>query len=318
MLSEREIELAHPEAFDFVFGNLPPARRAEFERHLADCRYCQGVIEEYSEIAGIIKLLPPHVEPPADLEDRTVAAMVAALDGHRAEPDRRPDAEDQAATHVYPIPEVHHAPEPETLIQPRLQLYPPAADATQPRPTLADQPAPDETADPPAVIRLPVWRRYPGRLAAVVAVAAAIVAAAIVVPLSRGPGSPAQPTVVITLRVTAAGMAHGFGAATGRAIARQDASGSWDVTLTVQHLKPFGDEPWYECWYLSQDGAQAASAGTFVVPSGGSRTFAMTSAVDPRSFHTMEVTLQSRNNDGALGGSLVILKGQSAIERLAD
>ena len=60
MLSEREIELAHPEAFDFVFGNLPPARRAEFERHLADCRYCQGVIEEYSEIGRIFQNLPPH------------------------------------------------------------------------------------------------------------------------------------------------------------------------------------------------------------------------------------------------------------------
>jgi len=312
MLSEREIELAHPEAFDFVFGNLPPARRAEFERHLAECRYCQGVIEEYGEIGGIIKLLPPHVEPPADLETRTVAAMVAAPGVQQAEPDRRPDAE------VYPVLEVRHAAEPETLIQPRPQLGPPAEDATQPRPTLVNQPAPDETADPPAVTRLPVWRRYPGRLAAVVAIAAAIIAAAIVVPLSRGPGSPAQPTVVIALRVTAAGTAHGFGAATGQAIARQDASGSWDITLTVQHLKHFDQAPWYECWYVSQDGRQAASAGTFLVAPGGSRTFAMTSAVDPRDFRTMEITLQSPSNDGALGGSLVILKGQSAVERLAD
>ena len=79
MLSERDIELAHPEAFDFVFGNLTPARRAEFDRHLASCRYCQGVVDEYGDIGRIIKSLPPHVEPPADLEDRTVAAMVAAL-----------------------------------------------------------------------------------------------------------------------------------------------------------------------------------------------------------------------------------------------
>ena len=34
MLSERDIEQAHPEAFDFVFGNLPPAKTAEFNRHL--------------------------------------------------------------------------------------------------------------------------------------------------------------------------------------------------------------------------------------------------------------------------------------------
>ena len=103
MLSDRDIELAHPEAFDFAFGNLPAARRAEFNRHLAGCRYCQAVVDEYSEIGRIIKQLPPHVEPPADLEDRTVAAMVAALAEQRAT-GRRPDAEDEAATRAYPIP----------------------------------------------------------------------------------------------------------------------------------------------------------------------------------------------------------------------
>ena len=96
MLSERDIELAHPDAFDFVWGNLPPAKRAEFNRHLSSCRHCQAVIDEYSEIGQIIQSLPPHVDPPADLEDRTVAAMVAALAAQRAEPDspgrcRRPN-----------------------------------------------------------------------------------------------------------------------------------------------------------------------------------------------------------------------------------
>jgi anti-sigma factor RsiW len=283
MLSERDLELAHPEAFDYVFGNLAPARRAEFDRHRADCRYCQGVIAEYAEIGGIIKLLPPQAEPTADLEDRTVAAMIAAVGEQPAEP--------------------------ETLIKPRPRLGPAAEDATQPRPTLVNQPAPAETTDRPAVTWLPVWRRYPGRLAAAVAVAAAIIAAAVVVPLR---GSPAQTTVVIALRVTAAGQAKGFGAATGQAVARQDASGSWDITLTVQHLKHFDDKPWYECWYVSQDGRQAASAGTFLVPASGSRTFSMTSAADPRDFRTMEITLQSPSKDGALG-SLVILQGQSPV-----
>jgi hypothetical protein len=98
MLSERDVELAHPEAFDFAWGNLPGARRAGFNRHLAGCRYCQDVVEECSEIGQIIKNLPPHVEPPPDLEDRTVAAMVAALGGQRAPTDHRSDPEDQAAT----------------------------------------------------------------------------------------------------------------------------------------------------------------------------------------------------------------------------
>ena len=60
MISDRDIELAHPDAFDFAWGNLPAAKRAEFDRHLAGCRYCQAVVDEYSEIGQIIKLLPPQ------------------------------------------------------------------------------------------------------------------------------------------------------------------------------------------------------------------------------------------------------------------
>ena len=106
MLSDRDIEQAHPGAFDFVFGSLPRDKRAEFNRHLDGCRYCQGVVDEYGDIGSIIKNLPPHVEPPADLEDRTVAAMVAALAGRRAEPVPRSgdeSAEDDA-TRVLPDP----------------------------------------------------------------------------------------------------------------------------------------------------------------------------------------------------------------------
>ena len=85
------------------------------------------------------------------------------------------------------------------------------------------------------VTRLPPWRRYPGRLSAVVAVAAAIIAAAIVLPLSFGGGriTPARATAVIPLYVTTAARLDGYGAATGRATARQDASGSWTISLTV-------------------------------------------------------------------------------------
>ena len=49
MLSERDVELAHPEAFDFVFGNLPPDDVAEFNEHLEGCQYCQGVVAEYGD-----------------------------------------------------------------------------------------------------------------------------------------------------------------------------------------------------------------------------------------------------------------------------
>jgi hypothetical protein len=119
MPSEREIEEAHPEAFDFAFGNLPKAKRAEFNRHLSGCRYCQRVVDEYSDIGGIIKSLPPHVEPAADLEERTIAAMVAAMAQQRANTDQRPNAEDHTVTRLYPIPEINPPGEPETQVQPR-------------------------------------------------------------------------------------------------------------------------------------------------------------------------------------------------------
>jgi hypothetical protein len=161
------------------------------------------------------------------------------------------------------------------------------------------------------VTRLPAWRRYRGRLTAVVAVAAAIITAAIVLPLSLGGGriTPAQATAVIPLHATTTARLDGFGAATGRATGRQDASGSWAISLTVAHLKSFGDRKWYTCWYVSRDG-QVASAGTFQVPDGGSWTFPMTSAADPRDFRTMEITLGPPSSNGARAGT-VILSGQT-------
>jgi anti-sigma-K factor RskA len=311
MLSERGIELAHPEAFDFVFGNLPPDKHAEFNRHLSGCRYCQGVVDEYGDIGRIVKSLPPHAEPPADLEDRTVAAMVAALAEQRAGAKRRPDAEDEAVTRLYPRPERQPPPEPETQAQPIPRFQPPAAPETELRPSPVGQPAPAEPQPGPKVTRLPVWRRYRGRLAVVTAAAAAIIAAAIIVPLSLGGGepTPAQAAVVIPLHATAAAKLSIFAAASGQAMARQDASGSWNITLTVHHLRNFKDAKLYECWYVSTRRGQVASAGTFLVPDSGSGTFSMTSAADPHDFPTMEITIQPPDNTGTRTGT-VILRGQ--------
>ena len=309
MLSERDIEQAHPEAFDFAFGNLPSARRAEFNRHLAGCGYCQAVVDEYREIGQVIKQLPPHVEPPPDLEDRTVTAMVAALAEQRAT-GRRPDAEDEAATRAYPIPGRQPFQEPETRVQPIPQFQPPAENETALRQSPADPPAPAGPQSRPAVTRLPVWRRSRGRLAAIAAVAAAIITAAIAIPLSLlGSG----PATVIPLSATTAAKVSGVGAATGQATARQDASGSWNITLTVQHLKDFGDAKWYECWYIgSKPGQrQVAPVGSFLVSDSRSQTFTMTSAVDPHDFKTMVITLQLPSADGAFQQSNVILSGQT-------
>jgi len=316
MLSESDIAAAHPEAFDFAFGNLPAAKRAEFNRHLASCRYCQAIVDEYSEIGGIVKSLPPHVEPPAGLEDRTTAAMVAALTKQKASgSESHLLTDDRDATRAYPIPEQPPSAEPVAEIRPIPQLRPSGEDETRPRPSSVDQVNPPASADTPArpmVTRLPVWRRYPRRLAAFAAAAAVILIAAIVVPLSLSRG-PAGIAVAIPLHVTTTAKLDGYGAATGQATARQDASGSWHITLTVAHLKHFDPEPWYECWYVSRDGRQVASAGTFLVPPSGNGTFPMTSAVDPHDFPTMKITLQPPNQDGAFQQSNVILSGQATL-----
>ncbi len=149
MLSDRDIEAAHPDAFDFVFGNLPTAKRADFNRHVIGCRYCQAVVDEYSEIGGVIKQLPPHVDPPAELEDRIVDAMVTAQAGRRTQLDAEPGAEDQSATRVYPIPQPSS--EPATQLRPR-PIEPSDAEGL-------GQPTAAEPLARPLVTRLPVWRR---------------------------------------------------------------------------------------------------------------------------------------------------------------
>jgi hypothetical protein len=292
MLSDQDIELARPEAFDFAFGNLPAAKRAEFNRHLVGCPHCQAVVDEYADIGAIMKRLPPHVAPSADLEDRTVASMVAVLAGQRAERNgRSAEADPGSATRLYP----------------QEAGLPGPGDPGEPG-EAAGIAGPGEPSGPPSVTRLPIWRRYGVRIAAITAAAAAVIVAA-VISISGGHGAVAPAAVAIPLHVTTAGKASGFGAASGRATARQDASGSWTISLTVTHLKSFGDSQWYGCWYLSRDHQQVASAGTFQVAGAKSVTFSMTSAVDPHDFRTMEITVGPPDKTGALAGT-VILTGQ--------
>jgi Anti-sigma-K factor rskA len=308
MLSEQDIELAHPDAFDFVFGNLPSGNAVWFNRHLDGCSHCQKVVGEYSGIGRIFQDLPPHVEPPAGLEDRTVAAMVTAVAEQRAQGDHRSENEDQTATRVYPKPEpgppagLGHPAEPETRLYPRPQFHPPVE--PQARPEV-----------PPEVTRLPVWQR-PRRLAAAAALAAAIIiAAAIVIPRIGHGGTPAQAVFVIPLHATtAAAKVIGDKDASGQATARQ-AGQSWTVDLSVRGLKPLPAGQFYECWYAGPGSTQLhpilTASGTFVVGNSGQTTVTMTSAADPRHFRTMEITAESPG-DGALHGA-VLLIGQATL-----
>ena len=292
MLTDQQIELAHPEAFDFVFGSLTTPEGVQFIRHLNGCQHCRLVVDEYIEVGEVIKNLPPPVEPPASLEDRAVSAMVAAQAeaasayGPTTAPAGRPDPEDSAVTRVYP----KGAPKPPTEHETQVLPRPPAHPASEP-------------GLPPAVTRLRVWRR--GRLAAGVAAAAAIVIAAIVIPLSLTGG---PTTVVIPLHATTAAKVFGTGAATAKATARQ-AGESWTFDLTVHGLKPLPGNQVYECWWAgpgsTPDHPVVVTGGSFVVGSSGSATLTMTTGVDPRQFRTMEITAGSPSN-GAWHGPVLL------------
>ena len=278
MPSDQDIELAHPEAFDFVFGNLPSDATAEFNRHLDGCGYCQTIVTEYREIGRIVQSLPPHVEPPADLEDRTVAAVLLAMAGQpiaiAGEPTKADQpssgAEDLAATRTYQVP----------------QAPPPAA----------DDPAPGVAESSATVTPLALWRRHRSRLASAwVAGAAAVIVllAIIVIPRLGGGGT----VLVSSMHSTTAAKARGDGAATATATARQNGE-SWTFQMTAHGLKPLPDDHFYECWYVGP-GNTFASGGTFVVDKSGSATVPMTTGVDPRHFTTMVITAVAPG-DGAL------------------
>ena len=320
-------DLAHPAAADWVLGTLGPAQAEDFRRHLTGCPHCRAAVAEFGQLGQMLQHLPPAAEPPPGLEARTIASVLAAAAKYPTpQADRRSDPEDQAATRVHPIPEVQPPAGDETRVQPRpqfqppaeAQFQPPAGDETRVQPRPQFQPPAEPQFQPPAepqarpeVTQLPVWRRYRGRLAAVVAVAAAIITAAIVIPLSLGGGritpATATVTVVTQLHATTAAKLIGDGAATARATARP-AGPSWTFDMTVHGLKvlPGNNNEVYECWYAISGTTQFVSGGTFIVDNSGSTTVTMTTGVDPRVFRTMEITAEYPGNGAIRGVPLLI------------
>lgn len=159
--------------------------------------------------------------------------MVAALAEQKASTDRRSDAENRAATRVYPTSGHSPSAEPETLVRPTPGFRSPAEDETRIRPSPIDQPGTSEPQPRPTVTRLPLWRRNRGRLAAVAAIIIIIIIAAH--RLSAQPGPRPDDPVPSHRGDSTSGhrrsKVNGYGTATGQATARQDASGSCDTTL---------------------------------------------------------------------------------------
>lgn len=281
MPSEADIQAAHPEAFDYIMGVLDPRGVQAFQRHMAQCRYCQAVVNEYGELGQMIQNLPPAVSPSPGLEERTVAAMVRAI-------------ADQRPTQDYPT----------------VRSVPPVSDVSEPEATqvhpIPVTPPPSQPGEKPADV-IPVRRRPSRRVLTIGAAAAAVIIAAIVVPLALG--GPAPITVVIPLHATATADALGESGAGGQATAHQ-AGPSWTFVLNVRGLKPLRGNDVYECWWAAPGRTnlhpKLVSGGTFVVDDSRATTVTMTVGVDPRQFRTMEVTAESPGSGAQLGHVILI------------
>jgi hypothetical protein len=291
-------DLAHPQAADRVMGTVGPDEAVGFQLHLRGCPHCQAAVAEFGQLGQLLQHLPPAAKPPPGLEARTIASVLAAA------------AEDRTPTQVHQIPgglraaaedrtatKIHHVP----------NASPAAAGTSSPAQLAEIPPAPPETGadEQPGggmakVIRFPRWHGRAGLLAIAGAAAAAIIAAVLILPGLGG----SLPKGSFAFKLVPPPRSEQ--AASGTATARPDASGSWDITLTVHNLKNIEDKQWYECWYVSPGHQKAASAGTFLVPYSGSGTFSMTSAVDPTDFPTMEIRIESPSKNGARQGTVVL------------
>jgi Putative zinc-finger len=293
--------LKHADVAGWALGALDPIDAQAFEAHLRSCGQCQAAVAEFEPVAKALGRAAPPVEPPDDLEARTIARVLAAA------------AEDQSATKVQRIPGAFRAAgedQDANPVRPIPDLFRPAA-VPGPRredPVPAGPEGPEHGEHPRTgakVIRLPRWHGR-GRLVAVTSAVAGAVAAAVIAFLVIAPGGghglPAN-AVAFTLSSPSGQTASAT------ATDLPDASGSWDVTLTVRHLPVLPGEDYYECWYVrpAQAGGhpQYASAGTFVVEQDGSRTFSMTSGVDPREFSRMEIHAESPGATGPQGAAIL-------------
>ena len=64
---------------DFVDGDMPPDRRAEFERHLCGCLPCFVYLETYQATIRLSRALPKCEPLPPEFERRLWAMVEAEM-----------------------------------------------------------------------------------------------------------------------------------------------------------------------------------------------------------------------------------------------
>ena len=308
MTADGLIDLAHPEAADWLLGTLEPAAAAEFGDHLAGCGDCQTAVAELGHVGRVLQQLPPAVEPPPDLAARIVDSVLAAAAGDRTE------------VHLPRIPAALLAPRPRAQAPPAQRPLPPPelASLYHPSPETRHRRAPaarNDTPAPAAGAARPARRqRRAGRYAIAAAAAAAVGLAAAIAFLPGLAGTTSAEAPVIgggTIGAPVLIVLHpAVGTASGQATAWH-LPGGWSVRLQVRGLGRLAPGQYYACWYAGSGNKSRhpvlISAGTFSVGPSGSADVSMWTAADPRQFRTMEITAESPGDASQHGR--VILSG---------
>lgn len=308
MTADGLIDLAHPEAADWLLGTLEPAAAAEFGDHLAGCGDCQTAVAELGHVGRVLQQLPPAVEPPPDLAARIVDSVLAAAAGDRTE------------VHLPRIPAALLAPRPRAQAPPAQRPLPPPelASLYHPSPETRHRRAPaarNDTPAPAAGAARPARRqRRAGRYAIAAAAAAAVGLAAAIAFLPGLAGTTSAEAPVIgggTIGAPVLIVLHpAAGTASGQATAWH-LPGGWSVRLQVRGLGRLAPGQYYACWYAGSGNKSRhpvlISAGTFSVGPSGSADVSMWTAADPRQFRTMEITAESPGDASQHGR--VILSG---------
>ena len=86
--------LEHPDIAGWALGALDGEDSQAFEEHLQSCDGCQAAVAEFEAVAQALKHPAPAVEPAADLQARTIAAVQ-----HAAMAAKRPEKSPAKASH---------------------------------------------------------------------------------------------------------------------------------------------------------------------------------------------------------------------------
>lgn len=243
---------------------------------------------ELDELRGLLEADEMWAQPPAELEDRVVAAIAdAAGTAEAPEPARAPRPQ-QFATPVQPA-EVRRAAR--------------EAEAREPRQAPAPRPAPSPQAT--RVIKKPRRERSwvmtilerPAYAFGVLAVLVAVVAGITALSNSGG-GSPSPAPLQFAMVVNGTSLAPG---AHGSATLTKMSSG-WQVELSASGLPHLTNGRYYQAWLKNSAGV-LVPIGTF----NDAVKVTLWSGVPVTQFRTLSVTRQEANGNPASSGERVLI-----------